>query len=129
MARIKRPLFPIADNSNAISRDAKGDQIIFCAVGTSLSQSEVVLHRSSFITMTFNLNLYIRKLYQKGGISLQNLSIPLTDIKPVEIEIDVLNQFTLEVLPFDPRGFLALQTLLKFFLLLCPLSFFLFDLC
>ena len=97
----ERPLFAVADGIDPVCGYAGGDQPLFHSVRTLVAQGNVVFDRASFVTMTFNREIDGRMLREERGIGLQGSILIRTNIRFVEIEIDVLDVLVEQVLIRD----------------------------
>jgi len=99
-----------------------GNEILLSAMGTSFLEGEVVLYRSPFVAMTFDLNLPLWALFQEHCVLLEDLHIPHPDILFIKIELDILKQSAFQDFSFDTGCFLGYEALFKFLLSLSIFS-------
>ena len=116
MGRVRRVLFSVRNGGDTVFGNSDGNEIIFGAIRPSLSEGEVVLHRTSFVTMTFDLDLYGRLLRQQGRAFLQGRYVLGINVIFIQVEINVFKQFRFEDLPFNARCSLGDQTPFELFL-------------
>src|SRR4030042_953613 len=107
MASVKRSLFSVTDRRYSAFGKPKRDDILLGTACPPLSEGKVVLPRSPFITMAFDLDLHVGMLHQQGTILFQHLRILRTNVIFIKVEIDVLEQPAFKNRPFDPWCFLG----------------------
>ena len=94
----ERPLFAVADGIDPVCGYAGGDQRLFHGIRTLVAQGYVVFDRAPFVTMTFNREIDSWVLRQERCIGLQGSILIGTNVRFVEVEIDVLDVLVEQVL-------------------------------
>src|SRR3954466_14997187 len=90
-------LLAVADERDAIGRDALGEQIVHGGAGPPLAEGEVVLVGAALVALALDDHAQVVRP-QPGGVSLEDLHIGGADLVPIEVEVDAL-----QLTPFGER--------------------------
>lgn len=88
LTSLGRSLFTIANNFDLAARGAIHNQVIEYAIGTSLTQRQVVFTRSTLVSMTFQANTLVRVGCQVAGMIRQCLAIFCFEFCDIEVKVE-----------------------------------------
>jgi hypothetical protein len=90
MTRVERALLPITNSRQTCSTDAGGGKVLFRSIGTTLTESQIILVRSTLVTVPFNLGPYRTILIQKTCFPIEDPTSISTQIILIKVEINIL---------------------------------------
>ena len=100
----ERPLFAIADGVDPVCVYPGRGQRIFHSVCTLVAEGNVVFDRAAFVTVTFKREIDSRMLREEGCIGFRGPPLVCTNVRVVEIEIDIFDVLVEQVFIRDGRG-------------------------
>jgi len=89
-AWVDRALLPKANGSHTWSTDAGSGEVLFRGIGTTLTESHIILGRATLVTVPFNLDSYGRILIQKNHFLIEGRPSISAQVILIEVEKNTL---------------------------------------
>jgi hypothetical protein len=90
MTRVKRALLPITNRGQTCITDASGGEVPSRSIGTTLPKSQIILVRSTLVTVPFDLGSYGTILIQKSSFPIEDPPSISAQVILIEIEKNIL---------------------------------------
>jgi hypothetical protein len=87
---VDRALLPVTNRGQTCSTDAGGSEVLFCSIGTTLPQGQIILVRATLVAVPFNLGSYGTILIQKGSFPIEDTPSISSQVILIEVEINIL---------------------------------------
>jgi len=90
MPWVERALLPITNSRETSCTDAGGGEVLFRGIGTTLTESHIILVRATLVTVPFNLGSYGTILIQKSSFPIEDGPSIRAQVVLIKVEINIL---------------------------------------
>jgi hypothetical protein len=90
MTWVERALLPITNGRHTSCTDAGGGKVLFRSIGTTLTESEIILARAALVTVPFDLDSYRTILIQKTRFPIEDRPSISAQVILIKVEINIL---------------------------------------